>query len=199
MKNNIPKKLLFSEIEKIQKTLAVIKKKYLRNFDKLCFECLKTIQNNNKIIFYGNGGSASDAQHLAAELVVRYKKNRKAISAISLATDTSIITATGNDFDFKSIFSRQIEAVAKKGDLAIAITTSGNSQNLIEAAKTLNKMKIKSFCFAGNKGGKLKKFIKYPVIIPSSNTSEIQVLEIMIGQILCEFLENNINKLNPKF
>ena len=145
MKNNIPKKLLFSEIEKIQKTLTVIKKKYLRNFDKLCFECLKTIQNNNKIIFYGNGGSASDAQHLAAELVVRYKKNRKAISAISLATDTSIITATGNDFDFKFIFSRQIEAVAKKGDLAIAITTSGNSQNLIEAAKTLNKMKIKVF------------------------------------------------------
>jgi D-sedoheptulose 7-phosphate isomerase len=194
MQNCSPKKLLFTEIEKIEKTLIKIKKDYIKNFDKLCFECLKTIKKKNKIIFYGNGGSASDAQHLAAELVVRYKKRmRNAISAISLATDTSIITATGNDFDFKYIFSRQIEAIAKKGDLAIAITTSGNSKNLIEAAKTLNKMKIKSFCFSGNKGGKLKKYIKYPIIIPSANTSEIQVAEIMIGQILCEFLENNVN------
>jgi D-sedoheptulose 7-phosphate isomerase len=194
MQNCSPKKLLFTEIEKIEKTLIKIKKDYIKNFDKLCFECLKTIKKKNKIIFYGNGGSASDAQHLAAELVVRYKKRmRNAIGAISLATDTSIITATGNDFDFKYIFSRQIEAIAKKGDLAIAITTSGNSKNLIEAAKTLNKMKIKSFCFSGNKGGKLKKYIKYPIIIPSSNTSEIQVAEIMIGQILCEFLENNVN------
>ena len=194
MRNTPPKKLIFSEIERIESTLKNIKKNYFKNFDKLCFESLKTIRKKNKIIFYGNGGSASDAQHLAAELVVRYKKKkRSAISAISLATDTSIITATGNDFDFKYIFSRQIEAIAKKGDLAIAITTSGKSQNLIEAAKTLNKMKIKSFCFSGNEGGRLKNFIKYPIIIPSTNTSVIQVAEIMIGQVLCEFLENNIN------
>lgn len=194
MQNISPKKLLFSEIEKVEKTLTQIKKSYIINFNKLCFECLKTIKKKSKIIFYGNGGSASDAQHLAAELVVRYKKRiREAISAISLATDTSIITATANDFDFKYIFSRQIEAIAKKGDLAIAITTSGNSKNLIEAAKTLNKMKIKSFCFSGNEGGRLRKFIKYPIIIPSSNTSVIQVAEIMIGQVLCEFLEKNIN------
>jgi D-sedoheptulose 7-phosphate isomerase len=194
MPSNLPKKLLFSEIERIENTLTNIKKNYIKNFDKLCFESLKTVKKKNKIIFYGNGGSASDAQHLAAELVVRYKKKkRNPISAISLATDTSIITATGNDFDFKYIFSRQIEAITKKGDLAIAITTSGNSKNLIEAAKTLNKMKIKSFCFSGNEGGQLKKFIKYPIIIPSANTSVIQVAEIMIGQVLCEFLENNIN------
>jgi D-sedoheptulose 7-phosphate isomerase len=194
MRSNSPKNLLFSEIERIENTLRDIKKKYIKNFDRLCFESLKTVKTKNKIIFYGNGGSASDAQHLAAELVVRYKKKkRNTISAISIATDTSIITATGNDFDFKYIFSRQIEAIAKKGDLAIAITTSGNSKNLIEAAKTLNKMKIKSFCFSGNEGGRLKKFIKYPIIIPSANTSVIQVVEIMIGQVLCEFLENNIN------
>jgi D-sedoheptulose 7-phosphate isomerase len=194
MQSNSPKNLLFSEIERIENTLKNIKKNYIKNFDKLCFESLKTVKTKNKIIFYGNGGSASDAQHLAAELVVRYKKKkRNTISAISIATDTSIITATGNDFDFKYIFSRQIEAIAKKGDLAIAITTSGNSKNLIEAAKTLNKMKIKSFCFSGNEGGRLKKFIKYPIIIPSTNTSVIQVAEIMIGQVLCEFLENNTN------
>jgi D-sedoheptulose 7-phosphate isomerase len=193
MQKNSPKELLFLEIEKIKETLTKIKKNYINNFDKLCFECLKTIKTKNKIIFYGNGGSASDAQHLAAELVVRYKKNRNAISAISLATDTSVITATGNDFDFKYIFSRQIEAIAKKGDLAIAITTSGNSRNLIEAAKKLNKMKIKNFCLSGNKGGKLKKYVKYPIIIDSLNTSEIQVIEILIGQILCEFLEINTN------
>ena len=194
MNISYPKKLLFEEIQKIEKILSNIKNNYFKNFDKLCYACLDTIKKKKKIIFYGNGGSASDEQHLAAELVVRYKKKkRKAISAISLATDSSILTATGNDLGFKFIFSRQIEAIAKKGDLAIAITTSGNSQNLIEAAKTLNKMGIKSYCFSGNNGGKLKNYIKYPILIPSSNTSGIQVIEILIGQVLCEFLEENIN------
>ena len=193
MKKLIPKKLLLKEIEKIEKTLLIIKHNNYENFNKLCYECLKTIKKKNKIIFYGNGGSASDAQHLATELVVRYSKiKRKAIPAISLATDTSILTAIGNDLGFKFIFSRQIESLAKKGDLAIAITTSGNSENLIEAAKTLKKMKIKSYCFSGNNGGKLKKYVKYPVIIPSKQTSVIQVIEILIGQILCEYLEKEI-------
>lgn len=188
-----PKKLLLTEVNKIEKTLIKIKNNNFKNFNKLCYECLETIKKNNKIIFYGNGGSASDAQHLAAELVVRYSKiKRQAIPAISLATDTSILTAIGNDLGFKFIFSRQIESLAKKGDLAIAITTSGNSENLIEAAKTLKKMKIKSYCFSGNNGGKLKKYIKYPIIIPCKQTSVIQVIEILIGQILCEFLEKNI-------
>ncbi|MDB9802206.1 SIS domain-containing protein, partial [Candidatus Pelagibacter ubique] len=163
----------------------------LKNFDILCLHALRAIKNGNKIIFFGNGGSASDAQHLAAELVCKYKKKRKAIAGISLSSDTSIITSVGNDLDFKYIFSRQIEAIGNHGDIAIAITTSGNSQNLIEAAKSAHKKKITTFCFSGNKGGKIKKYVKFPILIPSKITSQIQVAEILIGQIFCEFLEEN--------
>ena len=159
------------------------------NFEILCKQSIKAINNNRKIIFFGNGGSASDAQHLATEFVVKYSKKRSALPAISLATDTSILTAIGNDFAFKNIFSRQIEAIGEKGDIAIAITTSGNSINLIEAIKAANKKKITTFCFSGNLGGKLKKYVKYPIIIPSKKTSAIQVIEIMIGQIFCEIVE----------
>ena len=114
--------------------------------------------------------------------------------AISLATDTSALTAIGNDFGFKHIFSRQIEAIGNKGDIALAITTSGNSPNLINAVKLANRKKIKTFCFSGNQGGKIKKYVNCPIIIPSKETSVIQVIEIMIGQIFCETLENYFSK-----
>tara|TARA_B100000900_G_C20602402_1_gene726262 strand:+ start:1354 stop:1941 length:588 start_codon:yes stop_codon:yes gene_type:complete len=167
-----------------------------KNFIKLIDETIDTIQNGGKIFFYGNGGSASDAQHLAAELVVKYKRKRKAIPAIALSTDTSILTATANDFSFNKVFSRQIEALGKENDISLAITTSGNSKNLIEAAKIAKKKRMKTFCFSGNKGGKLKKFIKYPIIINSNNTSVIQVIEITLGQIFCNIIENSLD--DPK-
>ena len=167
-----------------------------KNFIKLIDETIVTIQNGGKIFFYGNGGSASDAQHLAAELVVKYKRKRKAIPAIALTTDTSILTATANDFSFNKVFSRQIEALGKENDISIAITTSGNSKNLIEAAKIAKKKRMKTFCFSGNKGGKLKRFIKYPIIINSNNTSAIQVIEITLGQIFCNIIENSLD--DPK-
>ena len=166
----------------------------LNNFSNLCQKSLNSIKKGGKIIFFGNGGSASDAQHLATELTVRYKKNRKAISAISLSTDTSALTAIGNDFSFKYIFSRQIEALAKKNDICIGITTSGNSANIVEACKISKKMKINFFAFSGNNGGKLKKITKYIILIPSKITSQIQVAEIFLGQVYCEFLENNFQK-----
>ena len=152
------------------------------------------MKNKKKIIFIGNGGSASDAQHLATELTVRYKKNRKAISAVSLATDTSALTAIGNDFGFKYIFSRQLEALGNLGDLCIAITTSGNSQNLIEAAKISKKKGITFYAFSGNKGGKLKRYTKNLILVPSKATSQIQVIEIFLGQILCDYLETFASK-----
>ena len=186
-----PFELLGREISDTLSLLNDIRNTKLKNFDILCLRALRAIKNGNKIIFFGNGGSASDAQHLAAELVCKYKKKRKAIAGISLSTDTSIITSVGNDLDFKYIFSRQIEAIGNQGDIAIAITTSGNSKNLIEAAKSAHIKKIATFCFSGNKGGKLKKYIKFPILIPSKITSQIQVAEILIGQILCEFLEEN--------
>ncbi len=184
-----PKKLLLKEVSIVKENLTSLENLGLKNFDKLCKLTLQAIKNGNKIIFFGNGGSASDAQHLAAELVVKYKKKRKPIPAISLSTDTSIITSIGNDFNFKLIFSRQIEAIGKKGDIVLAITTSGNSQNLIEAIKVANKNGLKTFCFSGNNGGKIKKYVQLPIIFPSKITSIIQVLEILAGQVLCEYLE----------
>ena len=183
-------KLIFKEFDEIKSLLDpnyFIKNK---NFKFLCQKAKECIRSGGKILFYGNGGSAADAQHLAAELVVRYKKKRKAIPAIALTTDTSILTATSNDLDFKNVFSRQIEAIGNKRDISISITTSGNSNNLIEAAKMCKKKKIKSFCFSGNKGGKLKKYIDHTILIPSNTTSVIQVVEIAIGQILCNILED---------
>jgi len=188
---NIPIKLLIKEIKSIENLLLELKNTSLENFNRLCTQSLSAIKNKKKIIFFGNGGSASDSQHLAAELVAKYKKKRKALPAISLSTDTSIITSVGNDFGFKYIFARQIEAIGCKGDIAIAITTSGNSDNLIEAIKIAKKKKLVTFCLSGNKGGKIKKIVKYPIIVPSNITSQIQVAEILIGQVFCEYLEMN--------
>jgi D-sedoheptulose 7-phosphate isomerase len=166
----------------------------LEKFKNLLIETKKALRTGKKLIFFGNGGSAAHAQHLATELTVRYKKNRKAIAAISLTTDTSAITAIGNDFGFNYIFSRQIEAIGKKGDIAIAITTSGNSKNLIEAIKICKKKKINEFILSGNNGGLIKKLTKNIILIPSNDTSVIQVIQIVIGHSFCEYLENSTTK-----
>ena len=125
----------------------ILKDNNLKKFETLLIEVKKALRNGKKLIFFGNGGSAAHAQHLATELTVRYKKNRKAMAAISLTTDTSALTAIGNDFGFNYIFSRQIEAIGKKGDIAIAITTSGNSKNLIEAIKICKKKKLRNLFY----------------------------------------------------
>jgi D-sedoheptulose 7-phosphate isomerase len=165
-----------------------------RNFETLCKKSISAINNNHKIIFFGNGGSAADAQHLATELTCKFKKNRRALPAIALTTDTSALTAIGNDYGFKYIFSRQMEAIGNEGDIAIAITTSGNSQNLIEALKIAKQKKITTFCFSGNNGGKLKKHVNYPIILKSKETDILQVAEIAIGQIYCSILEDFFHK-----
>ena len=193
MKEKI-KNLIEVENKKLFKSLSTFDSKSRENFINLCTLSIKAIKNGNKIIFYGNGGSASDSQHLAAELVVRYQKNRPAISSIALSSDNSMITAIANDFHFKKIFSRQLEAIGRKGDICIALTTSGNSINLIEAAKVSKKKGILTFCFSGNKGGKIKKFTKYPIIIDSKIPSVIQVIELHFGQIFCGILENSLSK-----
>ena len=180
-----------SQIIDLFENLKKLDQKSYFNFVKLCKESIKALKNGKKIIFFGNGGSAADCQHLAAELVGKYKKKRKALGAIALTTDTSILTSIGNDYNFSEIFSRQIEAIGKRGDIAIALTTSGNSKNLITATKVANKKGLITFCFSGNKGGILKKSSNYSIIIPSNITSITQVAEIALGQIFCEIIENN--------
>jgi D-sedoheptulose 7-phosphate isomerase len=188
-----------SEIKELSKeiyeTISLLNKfKMQKNYEfyKLCSTSISAIKKNKKILFFGNGGSASDAQHLATELTVRFEKNRKALPAISLVTDTSTLTAIGNDFHFKKIFSRQIEAIGQKGDVAIGITTSGNSPNIIEAYKQCKKSGLHFFALSGNGGGKLKKYTKNIILIPSKITSKIQTAEILIGQVFCKILEKKL-------
>jgi D-sedoheptulose 7-phosphate isomerase len=188
---NIIKNILKEEVKQIINIFKRIENQEIdKNFVKLCEISITAIKKKKKIIFFGNGGSAADAQHLATELTSKYKKIRKALPALALTTDTSALTSIGNDFGFKYIFSRQLEAIGNTGDVAIAITTSGNSENLIEAMKIAKKRGIKTFCFSGNKGGKIKKFVKYPIILDSNNTSVLQVIEIALGQVYCNIIEN---------
>lgn len=179
------------ELKNVSRTLIDISNDNLKIFSKLIEES-KSKLNKKKIIFCGNGGSASHAQHLACELVVRYKNNRKAINAISLTTDTSNLTAIGNDYDFKYIFSRQLEAIGNKGDICIFLSTSGESKNILEAAKIAKKKLISCYSFSGKGGGKLKKIIKNNIIINSNLTSAIQSSHLILGHIYCKELENHI-------
>ena len=161
-------------------------------FNELCKVAELTIKNKGKIIFCGNGGSAADAQHLAAELVVKYQKKRKALPAIAITTDTSILTSIGNDYSYDKIFSRQIEALGERKDLIICLTTSGNSKNIINAVKSAKKMNINCYSIVGNKGGKLKKIQKDLIIIPSKKTSVIQICQLTLGHILCDYVEKSL-------
>jgi len=156
-------------------------------------DCLK---KGNKILLCGNGGSAADAQHLAAELMVRLRSNCRdfPLPAIALSTDTSILTACANDFGFENIFSRQIQALGKKGDCLIVISTSGNSENIILAAKQARKLGIKIIGFLGKDGGKLKKLVDYPFLVPSKNVPRIQETHITVGHIVLELVEDLVTK-----
>ena len=151
----------------------------------------KTLSDGNKIILCGNGGSAADAQHMAAELVGGLASHsRKPIPSIALTTDTSFITAWSNDTDYSTIFSRQIEAIAKKGDVLIAILTSGNSLNVIKAINMATLMNVKVIILIGKTGGKMKEMGDEVICVPSRNTQRIQEGHILIEHILCESLES---------
>lgn len=166
-----------------------IKNAHLADIEKLCELSLNSLKNGGKIIFMGNGGSAADSQHLAAEFVGRFVKERIALPSIALTTDTSILTAIGNDYSFESIFSRQIEALCNNKDIVIGISTSGNSKNIISGiyqAKLVNALTIG---FLGGDGGKLKSIVDVPIVIPSKVTARIQEAHILIGHILCEYCD----------
>lgn len=153
---------------------------------------LKSIKSGCKVLVFGNGGSASDSQHMAAEFVGRFKKERKAISAIALTTDTSILTALANDYGYAKVFSRQVEAHGAKGDVAIGISTSGNSENVIEAIKKARSMGLVTIGLLGGDGGRLKKECDIAIVTPSKDTPRIQESHVMIEHIICELVENEI-------
>ena len=153
----------------------------------------KCLNKNKKLLVCGNGGSASDAQHFSAELVGRFKKDRPALAAIALNTDTSAITAIANDYDYKMIFSRQIEGLGKEGDILIVISTSGNSENIKEAIITAKNKNITTIGLTGKKTSFVSKESDYCIAVPSRETSHVQELHIIVLHILCILIEKNIN------
>lgn len=149
------------------------------------------IKKGGKILVMGNGGSAADSQHIAAEIVGRFKKERKGLPAIALTTDTSILTSVGNDYGYDYIFARQIEALCRPGDLVIGITTSGNSANVVKAIEAANAIGATTVGLTGGTGGKLNALCNYNIIIPSNVTARIQEAHIFVGHSLCEILESD--------
>ena len=150
------------------------------------------LRNGRKVLFFGNGGSAADAQHLAAELVGRFGPDRSPLAGISLSTDTSILTAIGNDYGYDKVFSRQIEALGQTGDIAIAISTSGNSPSVIEAADMARSKGLFTVGFTGETGGKMKDRVEVLFRVPSQKTPRIQETHLLLGHILCELVDRQL-------
>jgi D-sedoheptulose 7-phosphate isomerase len=154
--------------------------------------CVNALRNGNKIFFMGNGGSAAEAQHLASELIGHFMSLSNPYAVIALNTDTSTITAIGNNYHFKEIFSRQLTALAKTGDVAIYLSTSGRSENILEAMKIGRTLNLVNIAFTGMKTSWMKEYSDYYIAIPSTRTPQIQEGHLILGHILCEYIENEM-------
>jgi D-sedoheptulose 7-phosphate isomerase len=154
--------------------------------------CIAALRRGNKLFLFGNGGSAADAQHIAAELVGRFAFERPALPALALSVNASCITAIGNDYGFERVFARQIEALARSGDVAIGISTSGNSPNVVQGLATAKKLGLHTIALTGASGGKLKGAAKYCICAPSDQTPRIQECHILIGHVLAELIEHEL-------
>ena len=157
-----------------------------------CELCTATILRGGKILLAGNGGSASDAQHIAAEFVGRFVKNRRSYAAIALTTDTSALTAIANDYGFERVFARQIEGLGAENDVFIGISTTGNSPNIVRAVETAREKGLKIIVFSGRNGGILKGAADVELVVPSEITARIQEMHILIGHIICEYVDAEI-------
>ncbi len=167
---------------------------FLRNINDCVELCVQAIQNGNKLLFCGNGGSASDAQHLAAELSARFYLDRSPIYAEALHVNTSYLTAISNDDDFNKAYERLVEAKAKEGDVLFAISTSGTSTNVLRAVQKAKDLNCKCIAFTGESGGDLKPIVDHCLCVPSNDTPRIQEAHIMIGHIICELIESKLFK-----
>lgn len=152
----------------------------------------ESYKNGGKLLLCGNGGSAGDAQHIAGEMVARFRIERKALSAIAFNTNSSVVTAIGNDYEYDIIFERQVEAFGSEGDVLISISTSGNSKSVVKAINKAKEMNIKTLSFLGKDGGECKSISDYAIIVPSDDTPRIQEAHIMIGHIICDIVERRL-------
>lgn len=159
-------------------------------FSRLCEATIKTLEDGGKILFFGNGGSAADAQHLATELTVRYRRNRRALAALALTTDSSALTAIGNDFGFNELFSRQVEAIGRSGDMAIGLSTSGRSPNVLAALRQAREQRMTTVALTGA-AGLVDDLADITIAIPTGVTARVQEMHILLGHILCEVLDEH--------
>jgi D-sedoheptulose 7-phosphate isomerase len=173
-----------------------VKARFLKENLSKMLEVIKLVsqsfEGGSKLLLFGNGGSAADAQHIAAEFVNRYIIDRPPLPAIALTTDSSILTSVSNDSSFNEIFSKQIKALGKEGDVAVGISTSGNSQNIVKAFEVAKEMGIKTVALTGNDGGTMAKIADLSLVVPSGSTPRIQETHILIGHILCEMVEHQL-------
>jgi D-sedoheptulose 7-phosphate isomerase len=181
----------FEFIEHLKTTQATLDyiTEPLESAANLCINCL---QNSGKILIFGNGGSAADAQHIAAELVGRYKVERKGLPAIALTTDTSVLTSIGNDYGYDRVFDRQVEALANEGDVVIGISTGGSSGNVISGLQTAKELGCKLIGFSGRGGGKMNTLCDVNLVIPAEDTPRIQEMHIVIGHTICHLIEKTV-------
>ena len=186
-----------SEIEQLINNSAEIIKKTSSlsgEIQKVINEIIRCLKNGNKVILFGNGGSAADAQHIAAEFIGRFELERKSLAAIALTTDTSVITSLSNDYDYDVVFSRQCESLVSKGDVVIGISTSGNSKNVYEGIKTSKNKGASIITLLGNKGGKIKELSDISIIVDSSITSQIQEAHRVIYHTICKIVERQLSE-----
>lgn len=181
-----------AEFDEHEAVTKATRQALMEPFEEMLLAATACIKSGGKILFAGNGGSASDSQHLATELTCRYKTDRAPIAAVALTTDTSALTAAGNDFGFEQVFARQLAAIGRKGDLFIAISTSGNSKNIIAAIHEAKKMGIPVVGFTGKTGGAMADLCDILINVPSTTTARIQEMHITLGQMLCGALEINL-------
>lgn len=174
------------------KSQILANEKIVEVIDKIASACIDSLRDGGKILFCGNGGSAADAQHLAAELSGRFYFDRDPLNAEALHVNTSFLTAVANDYSYDEVFSRLVKAQGKKGDVLIGLSTSGNSENVVRAFKTANNLEMITIGLTGKKDGKMKDLSDYIIQVPSTDTPRIQESHILIGHIICELIEQRI-------
>jgi D-sedoheptulose 7-phosphate isomerase len=183
--------MVLNELKLHQTTINKVIEQLVPDIEKGCQLVKETILNGRKILLAGNGGSAADAQHIAAEFTGRFVKERKALPAIALTVDTSALTAISNDYGFANVFSRQINAYAQENDLFIAISTSGNSENIISAIQAAKKLGCKIIGLSGRDGGQMNEICDLNIVVPDDVTARIQEMHILIGHIFCKAVDDN--------
>lgn len=187
------KKMIQDELQSHQETIEKTAQSMVSAIDEAIGMVIDTLKSGGKVLLCGNGGSAADAQHIAAEFTGRYKSERRGLPAIALTTDTSALTAIGNDYGFDRVFDRQVEALANSGDLVIGISTSGNSANVVNAFEKARELGCRTVGMSGRDGGQMNEACDLNLVIPSDDTPRIQEMHMLIGHIICQGVDDTLS------